>query len=147
MPVRRILLIDDDATVRDVVTCCLARTDYELDAPAVDRRHVSAAAMNTILNGRYDLLLLDLIASAPCPADLALRIGTERRPRRVDLLFGGWLSPVHLRRGDRLVSAHRVAEGLGRDLRSRGLRVGALRQSGARPEHADPVSIEVPLSR
>lgn len=60
MPVRRILLIDDDPTVRDVVACCLARTDYELDAPAVDRRHVSAAAMNTILNGRYDLLLLDL---------------------------------------------------------------------------------------
>ena len=80
MPVRRILLIDDDATVRDVVTCCLARTDYELDAPAVDRRHVSAAAMNTILNGRYDLLSLDLELPYLSPIEILDRLATADIP-------------------------------------------------------------------
>ncbi len=92
-----------------------------------------------------DVLRLDLVARGPCPSDLAIRIGVEPRPRRVDLLFGGWLSPVHLARGDRLVSAHRLSGEERAAIAARGLRVGLIRQSGARPEHADPTSVAVSL--
>lgn len=91
------------------------------------------------------VLTLELVARGPCPSDLALRIGVEDRPRRVDLLFGGWLSPVHLRRGDLARSRHRLGPALLEAIGARGLRIGAIRQSGARPEHADPNSIEVEL--
>jgi len=36
MGAKRILLIDDEPTIRDVVTCFLSRPGYELDAPAVE---------------------------------------------------------------------------------------------------------------
>lgn len=92
-------------------------------------------------------LSLDLVARGPCPHDLAVRIGVVDRPPRVDLLFAGWLNPVHLRRGDRLRSDHRLSEAQARAIRERGLRLGAIRQSGARPEHDDPNSVEVPLDQ
>jgi len=94
-----------------------------------------------------DTLTLRLIAREPCPSDLALRIGTGDRPRRVDLLFGGWLSPAHLRRGDLAVSSHRVSAAERAAWTERGLRVGAIRQSGARPEPDDPNSVAVSLRR
>lgn len=107
-----------------------------------------AACLNVLgaeLEG--DVLALDLVARDSCPNDLAIRIGTGFRPRRVDLLFGGWISPRHLRAGDRARSLHRLsAEEITRIERD-GLRIGALRSSGARPEHADPTSIPVPLRR
>ena len=93
-----------------------------------------------------DRLTLRLVARGPCPSDLALRIGTGDRPRRVDLPFGGWLSPAHLRRGDLAVSAHRLSAPERAAIEARGLRVGAIRQSGARPRPDDPNSIAVPLS-
>lgn len=92
-----------------------------------------------------DVLSLYLTARGGCPTDLAIRIGVDDRPRRVDLLFGGWLNPVHLRRGDLALSRHRLGPALLRAVRRRGLRVGAIRQSGARPEHGDPNSIAVAL--
>jgi hypothetical protein len=88
-----------------------------------------------------------MVAAGPCPNDLAVRIGTERRPRRVDLLFGGWLGPSHLERGDRARSMHRLSPALRDAIVEHGLRIGLLRQSGARPEHADPTSISVTLAR
>jgi hypothetical protein len=93
-----------------------------------------------------DRLLLELVARGPCPADLAIHIGTSRRPRRTDLLFDGLLSPAHLRRGDLLLSEHSLRAADRRRFQERGLRVGALRSSGARPEHEDPVSVAVPIS-
>lgn len=91
------------------------------------------------------LLTLELVARGPCPHDLALRIGVADRPRRVDLPFAGWLSPAHLRRGDRLESKHRLTPAQRDAIRTRGLRVGAIRQSGARPEPDDPNSVRVEL--
>lgn len=78
---------------------------------------------------------LDLVARGPCARDLALCIGPEQRPRRLELLFGGRLSPVHLRRGDRLRSVHDAPEGP--------VRVGVVRSSGARPHPEDPMSVFV----
>lgn len=106
------------------------------------------ASCLSVLGARLDgdVLTLDLVARGPCPNDLAIRIGTGERPRRVDLLFGGWLSPRHLRSGDHVQSRHRLSEAELTRIAREGLRVGALRSSGARPEHADPTSIPVPLT-
>ncbi|HJK93270.1 MAG TPA: DUF2079 domain-containing protein, partial [Polyangiaceae bacterium LLY-WYZ-15_(1-7)] len=90
-------------------------------------------------------LRLHLHAHGPCPADLALRLGEGRRPRRVDLLFGGRVSPAKLRAGERVVSEHPFDAQLPTAPGS--LRVGALRSSGARPAHGDPTSVPVPLAR
>ncbi|MCZ7686761.1 MAG: hypothetical protein M5U28_51640 [Sandaracinaceae bacterium] len=57
------------------------------------------------------------------------------------------MSPRHLERGDRLRSLHRLAPDELARVRAEGLRVGALRSSGARPEHADPTSVAVPIAR
>jgi len=89
-------------------------------------------------------LELTLVARGPCPDDLALRIGTGLRPRRVDLIADGLFSPAHFRAGDRIRSRHALSE-IERDAIARdGLHLGAIRASGARPEHGDPLSIEVP---
>lgn len=95
---------------------------------------------------RGDSLILDLVAGEACPSDLVLRLGVGWRARRVDLLMDGVLSPARLRRGDRVRSAHVLEPGLRRLIEERGLRVGVLRQSGARPEPSDPMSVAVPLS-
>lgn len=94
-----------------------------------------------------DVLAIELVAREPCPNDLAIRIGTGHRPRRVDLLFAGWLSPRHVARSDRLRSLHRLPASEIARIRREGLRIGALRSSGARPEHEDPTSVLVPLTR
>jgi hypothetical protein len=94
-----------------------------------------------------DGLALELVARGACPDDLALRVGTGLRPRRVDLIADGLLSPAHFRSGDRIRSLH-VLSALEREATLReGLHVGAIRASGARPEHGDPISIEVALAR
>lgn len=106
------------------------------------------AACLSVLGAAIDgnVLSLELVARGPCPSDLAVRIGTGERPRRVDLLFGGWLSPAHLREGDRLRSRHRLSSTELAQIEREGLRVGALRSSGARPEHGDPTSVPVRLA-
>jgi uncharacterized membrane protein len=88
-------------------------------------------------------LVLTLFAEDPCPHDLVVRLGTGYRPRRVDLLFDGLLSPAHLRRGDFVHSRHELTAVELDDLRLKGLRVGVLRSSGARPFRSDPMAITV----
>jgi len=91
-------------------------------------------------------IVLDLVARGSCPSDLAVRLGVAARPRRVDLLFDGRLSPAHLRAGDHLLSRHAMSSDSLAELVARGtVRVGLLRSSGARPEHEDPVAVDVPL--
>ncbi len=86
-------------------------------------------------------LHLDMRAVSECGADMAIRIGRGERPSRVDLLFGGLLSPAHLEPGDRLRSAHPLDDAEARAFDAGELRVGLLRSSGARPSHGDPVSV------
>jgi hypothetical protein len=57
----------------------------------------------------------------------------------------GLLSPAHLRRGDLVQSVHVLEPGLRALIAARGLRLGVLRQSGARPEPDDPMSVAIPL--
>lgn len=89
-------------------------------------------------------LELELSAQAPCPNDLALRIGSETRPPRVDLLFDGLLSPAQLR-DEYAVSWHSLSQAERERILERGLRIGALRSSGDPPEVGDPVTFLVPL--
>jgi|GEM_PF-870215 len=96
---------------------------------------------------RGDTLVLDLVAGGDCPRDLVLRLGVGWRARRVDPLMDGVLSPAHLRRGDRVRSEHELEPGLRQMILERGLRLGVLRQSGARPEPSDPMSVGVALLR
>jgi uncharacterized membrane protein len=94
---------------------------------------------------RGDSLDLTLVARGGCPRDLVLRLGVGWRPQRVDLLMDGLLSPAHLLRGDLVQSVHALEPGLRALIAERGLRLGVLRQSGARPEPDDPMSVAVPL--
>ena len=121
-----------------------------------------------IIEGRLwnDAVCLDLVATGPCPSDLAVRLCSapvtgrsdtasdrlaiiETAPgkaaHRVDLLFDGLLSPVHLRSGDRVRSCHSLDPRQRRAVAEDGLYLGALRSSGARPEPTDPWAVRVPL--
>ena len=93
-----------------------------------------------------DELVLVLIARSACDDDLALRIGTGARPRRVDLIADGLFSPAHFRAGDRIRSAHVLSAIERSAITQDGLHVGAIRASGARPAHEDPLSIAVRLA-
>ncbi|MDD9968451.1 MAG: DUF2079 domain-containing protein [Myxococcales bacterium] len=90
-------------------------------------------------------LTLILRAHAACPSDLALRIGSGPRPSHVRLPFDGHFSPAHLRAGDWITSAFPLPGSLAERVRKRGLRVGVLRASGARPFPRDPVSVSVTM--
>ena len=70
MPDRRILLIDDEPSVRDVVSHCLSRPGYLLDAPAVEDLLVAERAQQDALSGAYDILLLDLRLPNLDPIDI-----------------------------------------------------------------------------
>ncbi|MCA9580248.1 MAG: DUF2079 domain-containing protein [Myxococcales bacterium] len=108
------------------LTACLAVRHAQLHADRVD---------------------LTLVARGPCPQDLAIRIGSVWVPERVDLLFDGQLMPNHLRWGDLLVSSHELSPAERARIETDGLRVGALRTSGARPSPEDPPSVHVPFVR
>ncbi len=88
---------------------------------------------------------LTLVAHDMCPADLALRIGVDPQPRRVDLLFDGALSPAQLRAGDVLRSTHRADAALLKRMTARGVSIGLIRQNGAPPQPGDPISVRLPL--
>jgi uncharacterized membrane protein len=90
-------------------------------------------------------LAIDVVATSACPSDLAVRIGSAHRPRRVDLLFSGHLSPAHLRAGDRARSLHVLTPRERAAWAESGVYIGLLRSSGARPEHADPTAVYLPL--
>jgi hypothetical protein len=83
-------------------------------------------------------LELELAAHAPCPADLALRIGIAQDRPRVDLLFDGLLSPALLR-DERVFSWHPLTHAERESIVEHGLLLGALRSSGAPPEYGDPI--------
>lgn len=85
-------------------------------------------------------IAIDLVAREACPNDLAIRLGPEARPARVDLLFEGLVSPSHLRAGDHVRSLHEDPAPAARTLH-----IGLLRSSGARPAPEDPVSVELPV--
>lgn len=95
---------------------------------------------------RDRVLTLRLFARDVCPSDLALRIGHERKPAFVALPFDGLLSPAQLRKGDLMQSRHTLSPAQAAAIRRDGLRVGAIRSSGARPEPRDPDAVLVPLS-
>lgn len=117
---------DEHPDASETLTACLGLVSATLDEGGV--------------------LTLELVARGACPDDLALRVGTGRRPRRVDLIADGLFSPAHFLRGDRIRSRH-VLSPLERDaIAADGLHLGAIRASGARPEHEDPLSIEVALA-
>ncbi len=88
---------------------------------------------------------LQLEAHGPCPADLAVRLGTAFRPERVDLLFDGLLSPAQLRRGDVLQSIHGLNIDEHAGVATDGLRLGAVLAHGRRPDRDDPIAVTVPL--
>lgn len=117
------------------------------DAPAADANTVRLAACLSVTHAHLAdrVLAIDFLAHAACPADLALRLGAGARPRRVELLFDGVLSPAHLRAGDRVRSRHALSAGEHRAITRRGLRLGLLRSSGPPPDPSDPVSVKVPL--
>ncbi|MGE0784931.1 MAG: DUF2079 domain-containing protein [Sandaracinaceae bacterium] len=150
---------------RDDHAVVMVAGDYALLERGVDPRHgvgtdaiVGRAdpdagqplcACLAILGARLEgeRLTLDLVARSACPSDLAIRIGTRNRPRHADLIAGGVLSPAHFRRGDRIESPHVLSPDERDSILQSGLRVGAVRQSGARPEPTDPDSVRVPLVR
>jgi hypothetical protein len=84
-------------------------------------------------------LELELSASAPCPADLALRIVIPKRSERVDLLFDGLLSPALLR-DEQVFSWHALSAEERAALRENGLALGAVRSTGTPPEPFDPIA-------
>jgi hypothetical protein len=83
-------------------------------------------------------LELELSASAPCPADLALKIRIAQRHERVDLLFDGLLSPAQLH-DEQVFSWHALSDEERAALREHGLALGAVRSNGTPPEPLDPV--------
>lgn len=119
-----------DPTTGRALTACLALLEARLGETAPDGSTP---------------LVLTLVARGPCPSDLALRIGWGHRPRRVDLIADGMLSPASFRSGEVIESTHFMGSSEMSDLREHGLRVGAIRQSGARPEPGDVVALDVPI--
>jgi len=104
-----------------------------------------AALTDPALGTGGGAVVLDLAAGRPLPTDLALRLGTGYRPPRVDLLFGGLLSPASLEEGWLVRSVHPLTPAERRRIRADGLRVGLVRESGARPAPGDPTAVTLPL--
>jgi hypothetical protein len=97
---------------------------------------VGSAASAAVSPAARPRVRIEFAVRAPCPHDLVIRLGRGARPRRVELLFDGLLSPARLRAGDRVFSEHFLPGGFTGST----LRVGALRTSGTRPQHEDPVA-------
>ncbi len=92
-----------------------------------------------------DRIELRFLVTASCPADLALRIGVGERPTRVDLIADGLYSPAKWRTNQVIVSRHLLSAEERSAIDAVGLRVGVLRESGARPDRNDPTSVAVPV--
>jgi hypothetical protein len=123
----------------------LAARYLQGSAPPDSGQALSAclAVLGAELSG--ELLHLQLVARGACPHDLAIRLGASAREGRADLLCDGLLSPAHLRRGDSVRSTHALSAAERQAILARGLYLGALRSSGARPEPDDPKSLRVPV--
>lgn len=90
-----------------------------------------------------DQLTLRMRALGPCPGDLALRIGPRAGSPRVQLLFDGGFSPVHLRAGDSWLERVRINKQQRAEMERDGVWVGAIRRQGAPPAKTDPVGVRV----
>ena len=129
-----------EARAEPLVRSCLVEGGERPDArPLTSCLAIESAA----LDGRE--LTLWLRARGPCAPDLALRFGPDPMPGRVELLCGGTLSPALLVAGDLVRARYAVSERGARELRERGLWVGALRRSGAPPAPRDPAAVRVVL--
>ncbi len=115
------------------------------EGPLDDGQPLSACLRLLGARWQEEAVVLDLLATGPCPSDLALRVGVGHRPRRVDLIADGALSPAHLSAGDRVESRHPLTAREREAIARSGLRVGAVRESGARPEPGDPPAIDVTI--
>lgn len=102
------------------------------------------AVTRATLRGRT--LAIDFASRGACESDLGLRVGADPKPRRIDLLFDGLLSPVRLRVGERARSTHELSDDEVAAVRARGLYLGLVRQSEARPVPTDPDALQIPLS-
>lgn len=121
----------------------LARRYFAGIAPTSAGRALCACLAVRAAELQGDSLTLEFVANSACPDDLALRLGADIRPERVDLLFDGLLSPANLSRGDIVRSTHELSASERRSIMRHGLQVGALRSSGARPDPSDPHSVPV----
>lgn len=108
MEVRRILLIDDEPDVRDVVTYCLSRPGYVVHAPAVEHPGVSDAACQSALFGSYHILLLDLQLPTIDPFDLLDRMISTASPTE-PIAFAAFL-PDEIRSALRAHGCNRFIE-------------------------------------
>lgn len=122
----------------------------------------------SVLGGvlRDESVCIDFVSRGPCPNDLGLRLCSapvrgrsdfsgdklvviskrSKRPgHRVDLLFDGLLSPVHLQAGDWVRSCHALQPHEHQAIQDSGLYLGVVRRSGARPEPTDPWAVRVSL--
>lgn len=137
-----LLLRERDGGRRSVRRVMLGAAESAALAARAPSGVALASCLRLVRAGRSGSgVALDFVATAPCPSDLAIRLGEHERPPRVDLLFEGLVSPVHLRAGDVVRSVHA-------DVRVAGvLHVGLLRSSGARPEPSDPISVAIPIGR
>lgn len=129
-----------------LLTSCLSVT-HATRAPGSPRASDSSGARATSETTPPEgsaAVRVHFVAHGPCPTDLALRVGTRERPRRVELLFGGAASPALLRAGDRVFTdvADLLPAGATQPTQ---VYVGALRSSGARPDPHDPTTLPVPL--
>lgn len=118
------------------------------DKPVINTHALRLTACLSVLRATRigQQLELTLQAHGACASDLALRLGASARPKRVDLLFDGALSPAHLRAGDTLRSVHALTTTEADAIASQGLWLGALRSSGARPNPHDPIAAPITVA-
>lgn len=88
-----------------------------------------------------DDVVIEFVAAGGCDKDLAIRFGDVYRAERVELPFAGLLNPAQLYSGDVVVSRHVLSAEERLGVLDTGLCVGAVRQSGVRPDKKDPVSV------
>ena len=122
----------------------IAAADHQPTNTQPLRLTACLSVLRAVINDQH--LELTLQAHEACGPDLALRLGATSRPKRVDLLFDGALSPAHLRSGDRLRSVHTLTKAEATAIRAQGLWLGALRSSGARPDPQDPIAAPISLA-
>jgi hypothetical protein len=122
-----------------------ARRYFTGFAPANSGRALTACLALRGATLSKHAVVLELVARAPCASDLAIRLGADDSPARVDLLFDGALSPAQLTRGDLLRSTHVLSTGERSAILHRGLHVGVMRADGTRPSQSDPIAIDVPI--
>jgi CheY-like chemotaxis protein len=93
----RILVIDDEPTVRTVIRVLLEARGFELDLPAVEHRSEAMAASRAARSGCYDAILLDLKVPFLDPVDLVERM-TTGPVNTPTVIIAGFLHPELLQR-------------------------------------------------